>query len=119
MKKFVNHHNYIKLQGKKIIAPKQTIDNQAYTVAELLFRMQGGLGIAQLNLQYPENEDDIQLRAKDLTDIDEYTKQYSDLRRKEYNARFEQIKKQEREKLLAELEAAKKAAQKELDDAKK
>lgn len=63
--KFVNHYNYVPGEGVELKGAQLTIENQSYTVAELLYRMQGGLGVTVSNLQYPDNEEDMQIRARD------------------------------------------------------
>lgn len=111
--KFRNHYNFKPGKGVKCTDPQLTIENQSYTVAELLYRMQGGLGISVSNMQYPENEDDMQIRVRDLTDIDLITNELADTQRKVYLERVKIEKKKERDKLLAELEQEKDKQRKE------
>lgn len=105
--KFVNHYNFKPGKGVKCEDPQLTIENQSYSVAELLYRMQGGLGVTVSDMQYPDNEDDMQIRIKDLTDIDMITNELADTQRKVYLERVKLEKKKERDKLLAELELEK------------
>nr|QJB21652.1 MAG: hypothetical protein [Microvirus sp.] len=68
--KIQKQFNYEKSIGLKQRGTVQTIQDQSLTVAQYLLRIQGGIIPELKKLQYPDNEEDMQFRLQDLTDLD-------------------------------------------------
>lgn len=79
--KIKHHFNYVESKGLAPRGPVETIQGQSQTVAEMLQRLQAGLSPNYSNLEYPENENDFQIRFTDPTDIDKVKHQINAVER--------------------------------------
>lgn len=72
--------NYVESPGIPTRGKTQTIEDQSLTVSQYLQRIQGGIMPPISQMMYPEDENDIQIRVKDLTDLDNFGQQINQVR---------------------------------------
>lgn len=83
MKKFKSQWNYVPQEAQYVETEVLTIPNQALTVKELKRRIEAGLALPKLPMEYDLNQTGLpQFRIRDLTDLDRAKKYIADFKRR-------------------------------------
>lgn len=78
---YKNTYNTKPSEGQRFSAPSQTIQGQTLSISEMLTRIQNGIPVTIHSMPYGEDEEP-QIRIKDLTDIDDISYQVSETQRR-------------------------------------
>lgn len=92
-------YNFTPTHGEQNDEPSLTIQEHLPTMSEMFKRIQGGIMPEGNSLYYPENENDFQLKATDLTDLDMYQNELDTITQKQAKKRTEKTEAETAEKL--------------------